>query len=50
MLFFDVFERLFDVSRHGSVDLPALIIPIQGVADASSSIPFECDFVVFFKG
>jgi hypothetical protein len=29
---------------------PALVIPIQCDDDVSSSVPFECDFVVFFEG
>ena len=32
------------------MDLLVLVIPILGDAYVSPSIPFQCDFVVFFEG
>ena len=42
-------ERLLDVSRHGEVDLPLRVVPVECDSDVSSSRPIFGDVVVVLE-
>ena len=45
----ELFERFLDVAWHRQVDLPSLVIPIDGDADVPCSSPVFGDCIMFFE-